>query len=89
MAVRPLPEGVTPNEFGTQIIRWGRGDAEARNRIKTITADELRTHGVTAAMAEAWLNFYRAVKAEHPANPSAAGRADLMEHIAKLLEESL
>ena len=85
--MRPLPEGVTQSVFGREIMRWGTGHDAARARIRTISAEVLRSQGVTVEMAKAWRDFYRAVVAENPGNPSAAGRADLMDHVANLLTE--
>jgi hypothetical protein len=36
-------------------------------------------------MAEAWRDFYRNELALNPENPSAAGRAELMQRAAELL----
>jgi hypothetical protein len=43
--------------------------------------------GATETMAEAWRNFYRQELARHPRNPSAAGRAELMQRAVELLGE--
>lgn len=86
---RPLPEGLTQSQFGREVMKWGTGHAAARTRIRTITAEELKRQGVTVEMAKAWRDFYRSVAGEHPGNPSAAGRADLMEHVVHLLEEAV
>jgi hypothetical protein len=37
-------------------------------------------------MAEKWRDFYQEEAARNPNNPSAAGRADLMQHAANLLD---
>ena len=80
-----VPAGTTRNEFGTRIMRWGTGDAAARERIATLTRDELERAGVTLAMAQEWRDFYRRELRRNPNNPSAAGRADLMERAVELL----
>ena len=72
-------------EFGQKIMKWGTGDAEARARAATLTKQELEQAGVTREMAEAWRNFYRGVAKATPNNPSAAGRADLMQKALELL----
>ncbi len=79
-----LPEGMTPKQFG-EVMKWGGGNETARARIATLTADELRQAGITAEMAENWAAAYEAVVRFTPANPSAAGRADLMRYAARLL----
>ena len=79
-----LSKGMTPKQFG-EVLRWGRGSASARQRIASLTADELRNAGITAEMANNWAAAYDAVVRLTPHNPSAAGRADLMRHAARLL----
>jgi hypothetical protein len=51
----------------------------------TITRQELTESGVTAEIALSWADWYRAVASDTPANPSARGRAELMDYIAELL----
>lgn len=79
-----LPPGMTPKQFGA-VMRWGTGNAIARQRIVTLTADDLRNAGITAEMANNWADAYDAVVRLTPSNPSAAGRAELMRHAARLL----
>ncbi|HXG63695.1 MAG TPA: RHS repeat-associated core domain-containing protein, partial [Blastocatellia bacterium] len=79
------PGGMTPAQFGQQVMRWGRSSAEARQRIATLTREELENAGVTKEIAQAWREFYRKEMARNPANPSAAGRAELMDRAVKLL----
>jgi RHS repeat-associated protein len=83
---RPLPPGVTQAQFGNEVMRWGTGNAAARERIATLTREGLTKAGVTKDMARAWRDFYRTVARETPANPSAAGRADLMQRALELLK---
>jgi len=66
-------------------MKWGRGE-DALKRIETITAEELRSVGVSSDMAEAWRDMYREWATLHPENPSAPYRAQLMAHVAALLE---
>ncbi len=79
------PPGTTRNEFGTRIMKWGTGDAAARQRIGSLTREELERAGVTRELAEQWRDFYRAEMRRNQANPSAAGRADLMQRAVELL----
>ncbi len=79
------PPGRSRNEFGTRIMKWGTGDGAARARIATITVEELAMGGVTLDMAIEWRNFYRDEMRRNPTNPSAAGRADLLDHVVGLL----
>ncbi|HEX3658978.1 MAG TPA: DUF4951 domain-containing protein [Pirellulales bacterium] len=81
---RNLPAGATLATFGTA-IGWGRGSDCAYERISTMTKGELELLGLTEAQAEAWAVAYEAVRQLVPTNPSAAGRAALMRHAAKLL----
>lgn len=67
-------------------MAWGRGDADAEARIKTITAEELLASGITPEIADEWYEFYREVVRLNPTNPSARGRSRLMEHARELLK---
>lgn len=79
-----LPKGMTPKEFG-EVMQWGRGNASARARMATLTAEDLRLAGITTEMADNWAAAYEAVVRLTPKNPSAAGRVDLMRFAARLL----
>jgi len=79
------PAGMTRNQFGKDVMKWGTGNDAARARIGQITEDEMRQAGVTPEMAQDWADFYREVMQANPSNPSAAGRADLMQWVADLL----
>jgi RHS repeat-associated protein len=83
-----LPPNMSPQTFGHEVMRWGSGSDEARARISTLTAQELRDAGVTADMANWWARAYEAVARISPDNPSAAGRAELMRRAAELLRGS-
>lgn len=78
---------MTLREFGKRIMRWGMGDDAARARIRTLTREELAQAGLTQEIAEAWRDFYRHELARHPRNPSAAGRAELMQRAVELLRQ--
>ncbi len=62
------------------------GDAAAEARIQTLREQELRDEGITADIAEGWRLFFLGVIKETPSNPSAEGRALLMQHARTLLE---
>jgi hypothetical protein len=79
-----LPQGMTPAEFG-QRMKWGRGSDEARNRIASLAIEELNDMGLSAEQAANWAIAYEAVCRVMPQNPSAAGRAELFRHAARLL----
>jgi len=81
----PIPPNLTTADFGQNVMKWGRGDNEARARIQTLTREELEKSGVTKEMAKEWRDFYRQVKMQNTGNPSAAGRADLMQRAYQLL----
>ena len=82
----PIPASCRSlRDFGVKIMRWGTGSAAARARMATLTRDELEQAGVTLAMAEAWRDFYLQELQINPDNPSAAGRAELMQRAAGLL----
>lgn len=80
-----VPAGLTRNEFGTRIMKWGTGNAAARRRMATLTREELERVGVTLAMVEEWQAFYLNELRRNPDNPSADGRADLMRRAVELL----
>jgi hypothetical protein len=73
------------SQFGSEVMRWGTGDAEALARIDSLTREELQQAGVTRDIALQWRNFYRSELVRNPDNPSAAGRAELMAAAARLL----
>ena len=79
------PPNTTVGQFGKDVMRWGTGDAEARARAANLTREELERSGVTRELAEAWRDFYKEVVKQTPGNPSAAGRADLMQRAVELL----
>ncbi len=83
----PTPRGMTLREFGTRVMRWGTGDDAARARVRTLTREELTQGGLTPEMAEAWRDFYLHELARNPRNPSAAGRAALMQRAVALLRQ--
>ena len=78
---------MTLREFGQRVMRWGTGDSAARARIQTLTREELTRAGLTRNLAEAWRDFYRYELHRNPGNPSAAGRAELMQRAVDLLQE--
>ena len=67
-------------------MKWGTGDADALAQIPGLSRSHLVRNGVTKEMAEAHVRFYRNELLRKPRNPSARGRAELMEAVAKLLE---
>jgi RHS repeat-associated protein len=81
----PLPPGMNQAEFGQNVMKWGTGDDAARARMQTLTREELERSGVTKEMAETWRDFYKEIARSNPGNPSAAGRADLMQKAIDLL----
>ena len=80
-----IPPGITPRQFGQEVMRWGTGSAMARRRMATLTAGDMKRVGLTAEMADNWAAAYDAVARLMPNNPSATGRAELMRHTANLL----
>ena len=83
-----IPGHLTQAEFGQTVMRWGTGDSSARARIQTMTRVELERQGITAQTAREWRDFYRQEVRRSPANPSAKGCADLMQHALEPLEDS-
>jgi len=85
--IPPTPGGMSTAEFGQQVMKWGRGDAEAIARASdpTLTKGYLDSKGVTLEMAEQWRDFYINEAHVRPNNPSAKGRAELMQKAVELL----
>jgi hypothetical protein len=79
-----VPHGMAPAEFG-QRMKWGRGSAEARQRIRTLRIEEFHEIGLSAEQATGWAIAYEGVCQLMSQNPSAAGRAELLRHAARLL----
>lgn len=77
-------------------MRWGSGKEAALARKKTLTARELRNAGLTLECARLWRQFYLDYIERMEAsgsivellNPSAIGRAELMEYACNLLGEN-
>jgi 23S rRNA A1618 N6-methylase RlmF len=69
-------------------MQWGTGSDVPRERMGTITVEEMNKAGVTSEMSQNWANFYRNEMVRNPANPSAPGRADLMQYVRDLLRSS-
>ena len=80
-----MPSGMSLRDFG-RTIGWGRGNDAARGAIPNLTREGLQASGVTREIAEAWGQFYRNEALRNSANPSAMGRAELMEAAARLLQ---
>lgn len=73
-------------QFG-QYIGWGTTSSVTPVRqIGHVDRGGLKALGVTQEMAQEWADFYRNEAARVPGNPSAPGRAVLMQFIADLLK---
>ena len=86
IAVPETPGGISNAEFGQKVMQWGGNSAQAIARIGSLSADKLREAGLTSDLAQKWADFYVHHAAANPANPSAAGRAELMQAAADLLK---
>ena len=85
MANVPMtPGGGDMASFGLA-MGWGSGSESARERMATITREQLQQIGMTRELAIAWRGFYDEVQRQNPLNPSAAGRRDLMQRVIELL----
>jgi RHS repeat-associated protein len=89
--VQRLDRPSTPNDmsntsFGTRVMEWGRGNNDARERIGSLTKEQLENRGVTREMAQQWRDFYVNEVLRIPNNPSARGRAELMQRAVELLQ---
>jgi len=67
-------------------MAWGTGHDAARSQIPNLTRQGLQQAGVTRLIAKSWAQFYRREALRNPANPSALGRAELMEAATKVLK---
>jgi RHS repeat-associated protein len=79
------PGGGGLAEFGKNVMEWGTGDDAAIARIATLSRAQLEDAGVTAEYAEAVRDFYLNEALRNPGNPSAQGRAELMQWAVDLL----
>jgi len=68
-------------------MKWGTGRAQNLARAGTVTLQEMRAAGITRQMAQSWRDFYSYVVQMNPANPSAAGRAQPMQHVVDLFDK--
>lgn len=85
LPVPPTPGGMALRDFG-KLMNWGTGHTAARSQISNLTKEGLQRAGVTPEIAGAWAQFYRNEAARVASNPSALGRAELMEAAAALFQ---
>jgi hypothetical protein len=85
LPVPPTPGNMPLREFG-KAMNWGSGGEAARAQIANLTREGLQSSGLTAEIANAWAQFYRNEAVRVATNPSALGRAELMEAAARLLK---
>lgn len=81
------PHNMSLPEFGREVIGWGTGPKDAKQRLESIQKSDLREiqdKGTTLAMAEEWQALYENEVQRNPCNPAAAYRAQLMKKIAQL-----
>ena len=81
----PYPTTHFPSleEFGD--FMWGDGPGPAAIRLETITLAELEAHGVTAAIAASWRDFYAVTVLRGRGGKTAPIRRSLMEKCVELL----
>jgi hypothetical protein len=72
-------------DFGRDVISWGKGASDAIARVQCITLPELRRDRVTALQAQAARDFYAGVLARNPGNTAAAAKVQLMDRVLQLL----
>jgi len=72
-------------DFGRDVLGWGKGAPGAAARAQSITMQELQQGGVSAAQAQAVRDFYAGVLARNPGNAAAAARVQLADRILQLL----
>jgi len=69
-----------------KVMNCGSGDAAARTQIARLSCTNLLESEMINEIAAGWALKYRSAVLVNPKNPSARGRAELMEAAAKLLE---
>ena len=82
----PIPSGMTPSQFGDELIQMGKKAEGAINRMKEIGPDavnQMRQGGLTEDMAAGWRDFYRNEFARNANNSTAKSRTDLFAEIFK------
>ena len=77
--------GMTFQDWGKNIVRWGTGAKDARDRIGTITKAEIKELGISNTQVRATIDFYKNEMIRNPGNATADARVKLMEHILSLL----
>lgn len=80
-----LPPGVTFQQWCRDVLEWGVGAEGARQRMQTVTRDELIRKALTVEVLEAIATWLAAVLAETPSNPAAGPRQELVKHMIRLL----
>jgi hypothetical protein len=83
----PVPEGYNPSTFGSDLIRWGVGAADAEARLSTVNkADvvQMTDKGLSKEMAKNWKDFYKSQEIHGRGKDVAGPRADLMQKILDL-----
>jgi len=79
-----IPDGLTRNEWGTQI--WGVGSGDAEALIGTRSAATLRALGLTVENAVKLRDFYAGVAAAGLGGAAAPARVDLLNNIIETLQ---
>ncbi|KAF7276568.1 hypothetical protein GWI33_010074 [Rhynchophorus ferrugineus] len=82
--IPPTPNNMPLPEFGQQVIAWGTGPEQAKQRYESVNQTDipiLKQKGVTLAMAKEWQAFYENEVQRNPGNPAAFYRAKLMAKI--------
>jgi RHS repeat-associated protein len=81
------PKGMDMRQF-EKLMNWGKnGSKVPREAIEGLNKEVLQKAGLTEKLARQWAEFYSREAARVPTNPSAPGRAELMEAAAKMLAQ--
>jgi hypothetical protein len=78
------PAGMTPNQFGKDVIGWGSAPDASLARANSVTTTDVAVmidKGLTKDMAIKWRDFYANDFARNSNNATAANRVKLMNNI--------
>ncbi|WP_227515649.1 DUF4951 domain-containing protein [Acinetobacter qingfengensis] len=86
-AIPATPNNMSLPEFGKEVIQWGSGPQQAKQRYETVNIDDIavmKNKGLTLEMAKSWQAFYENENKRNPENQAAVYRAKLMKKIVNL-----
>lgn len=82
-----VPSGMTPNQFGKDVIGWRskpQGTVERTSNITQNEVERMMEQGLTQKMAQEWKDFYANEFMRNPDNLTAQARTELMKKIIEM-----